>query len=633
MKLKIISFSIMALLAAVIGCKSERDFLDIGPTNVFSNEQAFSDTNLVVSVLANLYNRQLDFSTVKNWESMADFSETFPSQNGTIQDIVKRNDWGYGTWNTWDYTYIRELNLFLQRCQAAPQLPEGAKKKYMAEGRFLRANYYFEMVKRMGGVPLIVEPMIYDFKGDPTYLQHARAKESDIYDFVISEADAIKMDLKADVNNKSRASRGSVLAMKCRAALYAGSIAKYGGVTPQVSLPGGEVGIPASKANDYYTKALAAAQEIMNGSAGAYALYAKKPDLADNFASVFYDKDLNPETIFVEDFRLKSGKVHSFSIANQPRFGAEEEEGGRLNPSLNLVQSFELLDNTFAPLPVKDGSGNPIFYNEQTDIFAGRDARLAGTVMLPGTTFKERRVDIWAGYQLANGSVISGDERGQQKTLPGGTAPVQVVGFDGPINGKEHTAQTGFYLRKYLDPKPGSGSRGTGSDLPFIRYRYAEVLLNAAEAAFELNQPAVAAGYMNQVRARAGLVTPLNAGDITLARIMHERRVELSFEGHIVFDQKRWRNAHVIWDGQSMSEADLLANIGAPDKRNTQPFGLWSYKLHNPGNPNHGKWLFKVVKSPLVTGSNRFRMGNYYSFIDDNIRSNNPKIVRQPNQD
>ncbi len=87
-------------------------------------------------MLANLYNRQLDFSTVKNWESMADFSETFPSQNGTIQDIVKRNDWGYGTWNTWDYTYIRELNLFLQRCQAAPQLPEGAKKKYMAEGRF-----------------------------------------------------------------------------------------------------------------------------------------------------------------------------------------------------------------------------------------------------------------------------------------------------------------------------------------------------------------------------------------------------------------------------------------------------------------------------------------------------------------
>lgn len=633
MKLKIITFSIMALLAATIGCKSERDFLDIGPTNVFSNEQAFSDTNLVVSVLANLYNRQLDFSTVKNWETMADFSETFPSQNGTIQDIVKRNDWGYATWSTWDYAYIRELNLFLQRCEAAPQLPEGAKKKYMAEGRFLRANYYFEMVKRMGGVPLILEPMVYDFKGDPTYLQHARAKESDIYDFVISEADAIKMDLKADVNNKSRASRGSVLAMKCRAALYAGSIAKYGGITPQVSLPGGEVGIPASKANDYYNKALAAATEIMNGSAGAYALYAKKPDLADNFASVFYDKDLNPETIFVEDFRLKSGKVHGFSISNQPRFGAEEEEGGRLNPSLNLVQSFELLDNTFAPLPVKDGSGNPIFYTDQVDIFAGRDARLAGTVMLPGTQFKERRVDIWAGYQLANGSIISGDERGQQKTLPGGTAPVQVVGFDGPINGKEHTAQTGFYLRKYLDPKPGSGSRGTGSDLPFIRYRYAEVLLNAAEAAFELNQPAVAAGYMNQVRARAGLVTPLDAGDITLARIMHERRVELSFEGHIVFDQKRWRNAHVIWDGQAMSEADLLANIGAPDKRNTQPFGLWSYKLHDPGNPNHGKWLFKVVKSPLVTGSNRFRMGNYYSFIDDNIRSNNPKIVRQPNQD
>ena len=100
-----------------------------------------------------------------------------------------------------------------------------------------------------------------------------------------------------------------------------------------------------------------------------------------------------------------------------------------------------------------------------------------------------------------------------------------------------------------LDPTVGSGRRGRGSDVAFIRYRYAEVLLNAAEAAFELGQTGVAAGYMNQVRARAGLTIPLTAGDITFDRIVHERRVELAFEGHVLFDKKRWRIAHLVWDG------------------------------------------------------------------------------------
>src|SRR5204862_7432001 len=129
-----------------------------------------------------------------------------------------------------------------------------------------------------------------------------------------------------------------------------------------------------------------------------------------------------------------------------------------------------------------------------------------------------RPVDHGAGYQLADGSIITGDDRGAQKTLPGQSSPVQVVRFDGPVSSKEFTAQSGFYLRKYVDPTPGAGSRGTNSEVPFIRCRYAEVLLNAAEAAFELGQTAVAADYMNHVRVRAGLTKPLTATDITFDR-------------------------------------------------------------------------------------------------------------------
>jgi hypothetical protein len=629
---KIITIIFAAVLIVTAGCKKDSEFLNVQPASILTNEQAFSDPAQVLSILADLYNRQLDFSGLDNgWSSFADFSESFPSENGAAY-FVQRNEWNFDTWANWDYGYIRDLNLFIERATAAKALAETDRTRFLAEARFLRANFYFELVKRMGGVPLITGSMLYDFSGDAGYLQHPRAKESAVYDFVIAEAEAIKNNLPVNPNEKSRVTKGAALAMETRAALYAGSIAKYGVNTPQVTLPGQEVGIPASMATGYYTKALNAAKELISGSAGSYALYNKKPDLADNFASIFLDKANNPESIWVEDFKLKSGRVHSFTVANQPRYGAEEEEGGRINPSLNLVESFEKLDNTYAPIPATDGGGNPIYYNNLSDIFTGRDARLYGTVILPGSSFKGRLVDIWAGYQLADGSIITGDDRGAQKTLPGQSAPVQVVGFDGPVSSKEFTAQSGFYLRKYVDPTPGAGSRGTNSEVPFIRYRYAEVLLNAAEAAFELGQPDVAAGYMNQVRTRAGLMTPLTATDISFDRIVHERRVELAFEGHILYDMKRWRLAHVVWDGNKMTVTDLLGNLGTAGKRNTQPYGLWPYKVYDPAGANNGKWVYKIVLPPLVTAANRFRLGNYYSAIDDNIIGNNPKIVRQPNQ-
>ncbi|WP_167597705.1 RagB/SusD family nutrient uptake outer membrane protein [Leeuwenhoekiella sp. ZYFB001] len=624
---KYIYFLIIPFLLG--SCSSDSEFLDREPSNILTQNQAFGSPDIVLSVLADLYNRYYDFGTVEDWSSLAQFNVAFWSEAGRY-GYFQNGGYGYGDWGTWDYGYIREMNLFLERLELSEALDPADKARFAAEGRFLRASYYFTMVKRMGGVPLILESETYDFSGDATYLQHPRETEAALYDFVISEADAILADLPSDVNTKSRASKGAVLAMKARAALYAGSIARYGASTPQVSLPGGEVGIPASRAEEYYTTALSAAQSIINGEVGNYSLYEKKPDLSENFASIFYDKSNNPEAIFVEDYKLQSGKVHGFTIANQPRFGAEEEEGGRINPALSLVQSFETLDGEYAPLPIEDASGNPIYYDTPEGVFANRDARLMGTVIVPGSSFKGREVDIFAGIQLADGTIISGDSRGQQKEVMG--TDMKVVGFDGPIDGLEFTAQTGFYIRKYQDPKAGSGQRGTQSDVWFIRYRYAEVLLNAAEAAFELNQPAVAAGYLNQVRRRAGITTDLAAADITFDRIAHERFVEFAFEGLHFFDLKRWRIAHEVLDGTPMDAATITDNIGDATKRLTQPFGLWPYKYYNPGDANDGTYIYKIVKPNRVTGADRFQFGNYYSEIGAGILNNNPLIVRNPNQ-
>jgi hypothetical protein len=631
MKKYIYAFAAIAFLSLGQSCKKDSEFLDKKPTNTLDIDAAWKDPNLVLSVVGDLYDRYPDFQRIESWWLYADFDEGFGSAGG---DYFRHQnlEYGYDSWNLWDYGYVRDLNVFIKRGQESTQLSAADKDRFLAEARFIRAGLYFEMVKRMGGVPLITTPLEYNYSGDPTYLQSARAKESEIYDFVISELEAVKAVLPDNASTQSRATKAAALAMESRAALYAGSIAKYG--TSQLSLPGGEVGIPSAMANGYFTKALNAAKEIING--GKYSLYKKNPNLSENFASLFTDKGSNPEVIFAKDFKLKTNKVHGFTIDNQPRSSAEEAQGGRLNPSLNLVQSFEKLDNTYASFALTDGAGNPVYYTGVTDIFAGRDARLAGTVILPGTQFKGKTVDIWAGYQLANGTIVTGDNFAQSKTnvLPGNPGSVQVVGGDGPVDGLEFSAQSGFYVRKYLDPAAGSGQIGTRSEVWWIRYRYAEVLLNAAEAAFQLGDLGAAADFIKPVRDRAGLTTALTAADITFDRIVHERKVEFAFEGHELWDMKRWRLADKVWNGNNMSAADFInaSNIGSSTRTSTQVFGLWPYKYYDPGNANHLKYIFKVIKPSRVTAAHRFRLGNYYSLIGQNVLNGNPKIVRNPNQ-
>lgn len=622
---KYIILSIM-LISLGWGCNDEA-FLDKEPTNILLDNQIWTDKSLVLSVVADLYDRVPEFQTITGWWDFANFDEGFASAGGDYWRH-KNQDYGYGEWSNWDYGLLREVNMFIEKCGTADKLDPADKARFLAEGRFIRANIYFELVKRMGGVPLITESMTYDFSGDPSYLRKPRSKEVEVYDFIIKELDEIKADLPKGTATQSRATQGLILAMKSRVCLYAASIAKYGATTPTVSLPGGEVGIPASLAAGYYQKSLAAAEELIGS--GDYSLYRKKENLSENFANLFIDKGNNPEAIFVRDFKLKSGKVQGWTLVNQPWSQAEDLEGGRLNPSLNLVQSFEKLDNTFETYSTTQENGDFIYFDSPKDMFAGRDARLEGTVMVPGSIYKGKQLDIWAGFLLADGTIIKGDNFGARNTLPGKDAPEYVVGWDGPIDNLEFSAQSGFYVRKYMDLAVGSGQRGVNSEVWWIRYRLGEVYLNAAEAAFELGDKTKAATYMNTIRERAGLVIPLTEADITFDRIVHERKVELAFEGHQLWDMKRWRLAHIIWNGQS---TELTSNPGKADEVSTRVFGMWPYKYYNPGGENDGKYVFKKIIPGQVTNAHRFRLGNYYSEINSTIRNNNPLIVRNPNQE
>jgi len=489
-------------------------------------------------------------------------------------------------------------------------LTDAERKQFIAELRFIRAFVYFELVKRMGGVPIVTTQLIYDFSGDPTPLQVPRAKEHEVYDFVYGELEAIKEDLAVNNASKTRANKYTALALESRAMLYAASIAKYNSaMAAPITTAGGEVGIPASMATDYYIKSLAASREII---AGPYNLYAENEDRGANFYDMLNKKTGN-EVIFAKDFAT-SLKVHRFAYDNIVKSLTEDNESSStISPSLSFVESFDYLDGSKGTLRDRDVSGNYIAYTTIDQIFANKDARLYGTVIYPGTAFRGRQVSIQAGVaSWVNGAYqfTTAQQLGQSHASGG-----LWTGFDGPQIDAQDVSNTGFYIRKFVSDAPAASTRGTSAANWWPWFRVGEIYLNAAEAAFELGQ-ADARNYVNAVRERAGF--PANSiTTLTNDIIRNERRVELAFEDHRFFDLKRWRIAHLVWDG-SESDANAVVN------------GLYAYRVIRPGHPDDGKYIYQRVRPNRFRRARFFRMANYYSSIDQNVINNNPKIVRNP---
>lgn len=591
------------------GCKHDDWFYRESKTTI-TDEQLWNDPNLITSLLANYYNRLPSLHGVFNTGGMTEMDDAMWS--GT-RDQNGRNDFQYGNdyGRYWDYGLIRDLNLSLENINdLGVKITPAQKSQFIAEMRFIRAFVYFEMVKRMGGVPLVTKQLIYDFSGDPTPLQVPRAKESEVYDFIYKELEEVKADLTPNNGIATRANRYTALALESRAMLYAASIAKYNSLmAAPITTTGGEVGIPASMATDYYNKSLTASKEVI---AGPYALYNTNPDKGANFYDMLNKKPVS-EIIFAKDFALGT-KVHRFTYDNIIKSMTEDNEASSaISPSLSLVESFNYLDGSVGTLKDKDANGNYIAYTNPADIFANKDGRLFGTVIYPGTTFKNNPVRIQAGvavytngtYQLTTSTVLGGNYTDGQVW----------TGFDGPKDDAVDVSNTGFYIRKMVSDAPAASTRGTSAVNWWPWFRLGEIYLNAAEAAFELGRPE-GLGYVNTVRARAGF--PANSlSALTNDIIRNERRVELAFEDQRYFDLKRWRIAHIVWDG---TETDPNAVV----------MGLYSYRVVRPGHPDNGKYIFARVRPTRFRRARLFRMANYYSSIDQTVLNNNPKIVRNP---
>ena len=593
MRKNIIHRSLLVIITIILfSCE---DWLDKHPYDVVSSDEVWTDITTAEGVLANLYDR-LNTSPFDKANMQLTDEAMWSGDRAGLNDIqnIPSNQFEY-----WDYTYIRDLNLFIEKAQASSL---DNKKQLEGEGRFLRAYTYFEMVKRFGGVPLVIKSYVYDENTPIENYQPVRETEAGIYDFIASEIDDIvSQSMLPETKNFRRANKWSALALKSRAMLYAGSIAKYNSqMADPVTLPNGEVGIPANQAQKYYQASWDAGLAIIKSE-----LYSTSTDY---FA--IFDKKSNDAMIMARDY-VPPKYTHDFSITNTtPSLAQTTNQGGEITPFLEFVENYQTLDGKIEKLKDKTPDGSPVYYESMANIFANRDKRLAATVLYSGSEFKGKVTSIQAGQkvwnqQTGNYDYITGMSLGDKDENE-----LLIRGFDGPSEDKNIT-NTGFYLKKFVSTSSDAGLSAVKASNYWPIFRYAEILLNTAEAGFELGKPQ-AIDYINAIREDAGF-GPNSLVSLTFEDIIQERKVELAFEGHRYFDLKRWRLSEKIING-------------------VKYHGLYPYLIVHPGNENHLKYTFERVDLKRLSRYKVFERTNYYTFIPGFAIEKNPKLVKNPGQ-
>lgn len=588
------------------------DWLSQTDPKELSEEQAYSSVTSISSIAANLYSRiKLDqnFRTDNESYDICRWDEAI--SNSYYWQFSSNVDRNYR--NYYDFGLIRDMNIHIRNlAEKTSALPESQRAYFLGEARFLRAFTYFNMAKNLGGVPLITEA--YEYTTTPIEYARPRNTEAAVYEFIAAEMDEVKdaLDIAPQkANVLTRATKAAALALKSRAMLYAGTLA-YNYEKSQImglNLASGVVGISKTKAIEYLQKCVDAFLELK--TIGRYSLLKGSGNsLGENFHNVFVTKTSNPELIFIQDYDGSTDFPNNFTVWNIPRsLRSTANFGAHINPTLNLVESCERISTGTTELDAYAGdevtesmaeeisTRNYVLYNSPTDIFKDRDPRLWGTVILPGASFRGKEINLQAGLAV---KTAMGYDLKMLDLVENVYNPIknfyqgeQLTSIDGPFRNSFYTSHSGFLLRKYVDPAAGSEASGK-STVPYIIFRYGEVLLNASEAGYFLNQLGtvtykgnstiqLATDCLNEIRERAGGADfRIEVSGLTLERLQNERKVELAFEDHRYYDLKRWRIADQVWSGDWNNATARMT-------------GLWPYKVYAPGEPEHGKWLYRRV--------------------------------------
>jgi hypothetical protein len=575
MKKNLIILSVISMITFFSACES----LDVPPLNIIQDDVVFSSSENVQLYLARIYRdmpvQDFRYSIRRGFEN----PDIQAFTGGETGEALSRQGDGYADefyggsaddFYNKQYAQIRNVNYFMETLpKYSSNYSESDLKTYIAEGRFIRAYSYFALVKRFGGVPIYIETEKVT-GGDPESYARPRNSEEEVWDLIASDLDYAINDLP-EKNIRGRVNKYVAAALKSRAMLHAGCIAKYNDIQ---QFDGGKrlQGIPSEKAQTYFQAAYDASLILE----GKYSLYMSKWKEGDrnaqqeNFKQLFFDKT-STENIFVKDYYYPDF-IHSYDANMVPRqFQGPDGYSSMMSPTLDFVQMFDGLpkdDN--GKITGVDANNKYILYDKLSDFFKNAEPRLLATVITPESNFKGKGVEIYLG--IYTGEIPSdglskltdpdnfqpySEFGGNLKMTKQGTDPVMVTlpdgsqkkasGASGPFLSDNSSSMTGFSIRKYLNESL-EVPQVRMSTQSFIDIRFAEVLLNRAEAAYELGKIREAYDAIILIQKRAGAIITPTLNDLTLDVIRKERRKELAFENNIYFDLKRWRIMQVEMD-------------------------------------------------------------------------------------
>lgn len=576
------------------------DYLDVPPINIIQDDAIFNSESGITSYMTTLYYDLPieDFRyTQQGFNVSGKGQGRLPNVSGeamcsSSDDISTIGD---GTWwGCWDYGKIRRVNYFLKNFPAYKSNFQNTvlADAWMGEAHFIRAYCYFAMVKRYGGVPILREPQ--EYVGDIESLKVPRDTEKACYDFIAEDLDEAFRLLpdNEEILGKGRATKYAALALKSRAMLYAGSIARYGTVDLN-----GLVGIDKALANDYFELAYKAVKELEKSK--RFSLYRKNSDKEKNFAELFLAED-SPENIFCKYFQ-RNVNAHGWDVYFVPYQYRGNGFSSNMNPTLEFVEMFEHKDGT--PANFAERAKNT-YFDDPSELFQNMDARFGGSIIYPNAIFKGEPCSIQKGLIIEDGSKKENATNYEEAVYTANDGQVyHIVGKSG--SGNYSGNMTGFFMRKYLNENmPQSEVIENYSEQHWIEFRYAEALLNGAEAAVEMGQHLDdALLWINDIRSRAD-IKQLSLSDLTIDKVRHERRIELAFENHTYWDLRRWR-------------------IADKEIETKQYTGLCPYF-----DINKQKYIFEEVAANKYYYT--FDVKMYYERIPDGEIAKNEKLKQNP---
>ena len=550
---------LLAGLVFAFGLSSCYD-LDKMPEGVLSTEGAFSSTGEMRNYLDQFYETGLRQQGLDagggQFIAGADVHSDNMSSNSVSTRLAGETTLSSAA-KLRNYDYIRNLNFFLNNLDNCPEKGSAAYNQYVGEGYYFRAWYYYRMFVDYGRLAWVDAPL----PPDAGAMKLPRENRTVIADHILADLDqAIELLGTQNSSRTMRLHKDVARALKSEVALFEGTWEKYHKAKGDEFY---DKTVTDQKIADYFTQAAQAAKAVMDR--GVWRIYSTGNPL-DDYRIVFETTDLsnNPEVLW---FKMYDGDQVGNNVDRYLNQG-----GGGIGVTASLVDDYLTID------------GRPFLGQQKQDaqktfgdelLPTVRDPRLAQTVCIPG---QQLRPD-------------EGDKHYSVPPLIGSSAYNQNV--------------TGFSLLKFVQINyTGSLDAEFKGATPGIQFRYADVLLNYAEALAELDGPGNAQQIiraLSPLRQRVGMPDmdfdreynqdpdyPFRGLNKYVQAVRRERRVEKACEGQRLDDILRWAAADELivgkWAKGVLFIGSNLANH--PEYKGQLVYDQASgNNLHLTGNP------------------------------------------------